>query len=62
MANEFKVELGEQAEAIGGFKGAVISRGTVESLVNPEPRRYYEIRSGDKTITVWEPELVFFSE
>jgi hypothetical protein len=62
MANEFKVEIGEEAEIIGGFQGIVVARGMLQSLTDDELRPVYHIRNSDKTLVAWEAELVFFSE
>ena len=62
MANEFKLELGAEAEIIGGFTGIVVARGTVETIVDTNPKHYYHIRKNEKTAVAYEAELVFFSE
>jgi len=54
----FQFELGATVNVIGHFNGgAVIQRGTWESLARPEPVNYYVIRLGDKEITASEAEV-----
>lgn len=58
MAEQFKFKLGDEVDIAGGVKGAVvIARLIWETLQHPEPTNYYEIRTGDKTLSVSEAEL-----
>lgn len=58
METAFKYDIGENVAVFGGFDGTIVARCIWQTAAHPETTKYYEIRSGDKTVTVAEAEVI----
>jgi len=55
----YKFSLGQTVSTVGGVAGAcIVARCMWETLQNPAPQPFYDVRLGDKTFSVSEAEII----